>query len=936
MIYYGLIRVAKRWIYVVNIFSAIFLFTALLSCHSGEKQKHYTIGFSQCTGGDAWRNQMLSAMKGELLFYPELNLVYKDAGRDNAKQIRDIEELVSQGIDLLIVSPNEAEPITPIVEKVFRMGIPVIVVDRKISSSFYTSYIGADNYEIGKLAGTYVAEHLQGKGNVMEIWGLRGSTPALERHKGFERVLRDFPGITAVPAINGAWEIDTVKQRLPAAIANVPEVDLVFAHNDVMAYGAYEVFRTARPGNNTRFVGIDGLPGPAAGIQFVDDHILSATFLYPTGGEEAIRIASRILRKEPFEKDNTLLSTVIDAQNVRVMKLQTDKIASQQEDIIRQQEKINEQLNAYTRQSVLLYILLGSLIAAIIGAAAALLAWREKNEVNRQLEAKRNEILDQKNKIAEMAEKAQRATQEKLRFFTNMSHEFKTPLTLILGSIEELASKTGSAAKVKLADNLHLTKQNALRLLRLVNQLMDFRRVEDRKMPLRASELDLVAFVEDVMEAFAKTAARRNIEYRFNTQHETLLVWFDPDKLDKVIFNLLSNAFKFTHDKGRIVLTLSVDDSGKHAIVFVEDNGVGMSPEHADHAFDHFHTGEHAGGTGLGLSLSREFMELHHGSLVLSTALGKGTRFCMMLPLGKHHLAASEMVLPDPGFVHQDAIEESIGSLTLLSADDDESDPVVINEHTILIVDDNAEMRFFLRRRLRAEYNIQEAADGPAALIKAFETVPDLVVCDVMLPGKSGIEVAAVLKSDPRTSHIPVIILTARASIEQKIEGVRTGADEYITKPFVFEYLRERIKALIRNRKMLRDHYIHDLNVGVSTSVPGNLDRKFVNDFTALIERNVANTDLNVNDIAHELGMSRVQLYRKVKALLGFSINDYLVNVRLRKAKYLLLNTDRSVADIALEVGFSSPAYFSTIFKNKMGQSPSDFKSNRINPQPAT
>ena len=251
----------------------------------------------------------------------------------------------------------------------------------------------------------------------------------------------------------------------------------------------------------------------------------------------------------------------------------------------------------------------------------------------------------------------------------------------------------------------------------------------------------------------------------------------------------------------------------------------------------------------------------------------------------------------------------------------------------ILVVEDDKHLAEGLMFNLQAEgYEVAHAPDGERALALLEHEHFDAALLDVMLPGKSGIEVTTTLKNDRRTSHIPIIILTARGSIEQKIEGVRTGADEYVTKPFVFEYLAERIKALIKNRKLLRDHYVHDLNVSPATAAaPGNLDRKFINDFTTLIEKHVANADLSVNEIAHELGMSRVQVYRKVKALLGFSINEYLVNVRLKKARYLLLHTERSVAEVALEVGFSSPAYFSTIFKNKVRQSPTEFRANKLN-----
>jgi len=251
----------------------------------------------------------------------------------------------------------------------------------------------------------------------------------------------------------------------------------------------------------------------------------------------------------------------------------------------------------------------------------------------------------------------------------------------------------------------------------------------------------------------------------------------------------------------------------------------------------------------------------------------------------------------------------------------------VQRDYTILLIDDNTELRKFVKSRLTSLYNIVEAQDGMTGLHLAFETVPDLIICDVMLPGKDGFEISRTLKEDVRTSHIPIIILTAKGSIEQKIVGIQTGADEYITKPFVFEYLSERIKALIHNRNVLKEHYSQDLNIDTHVSSPGGLDKKFMNDFAALVEKNISNPDFNVNEIALELGMSRVQIYRKVKALMGYSVNDYIINVRLKKAKHLLLNTDKSISEVSSEVGFSSATYFSTTFKNKFKLSPKEFKS---------
>ena len=449
--------------------------------------KKYKIGFSQCTGLDAWRRQMLVSMRGELVFYPEMELLYRDAENSSERQIGDIEYFIDNKVDLLIVSPNETDPITPVVEKAFQSGIPVIMVDRKINSSMYSAYIGANNYEIGKLAGNYIADLLNGKGSIVEIWGLRGSSPAVERHRGLWEILAKYPDIKAVGEIDGKWEVDTSKVQVRRRIKNFTPFDLVFAHNDVMAYGAYTECLQILPGNEIKFIGIDALPGPIAGTQFVADNILTASFMYPTGGEESIRIANQILKGLPYEKENTLLSTVIDSKNVRVMKLQYDKLLSQQKDIVRQQEMINQQIETYYSQRILILILLVSLIIMIIAGAIGAYNWREKNEINKRLEVKRSEILEQRNTIAAIAEKAELATQEKLKFFTNISHEFKTPLTLIMGPIEELMER-GADSRINVNENLSLIRKNAMRLLRLVNQLMDFRKIEDRKMLVKASE----------------------------------------------------------------------------------------------------------------------------------------------------------------------------------------------------------------------------------------------------------------------------------------------------------------------------------------------------------------------------------------------------------------------------------------------------------------
>jgi ABC-type sugar transport system substrate-binding protein/DNA-binding response OmpR family regulator/anti-sigma regulatory factor (Ser/Thr protein kinase) len=911
--------------------NAVFLLMMLFffSCSALQEEKQYVIGFAQCTGGDAWRKAMHNDMKRELSFYPGYELIIKDAKNSTSKQQEHIRQFIEQKVDLLIVSPNEAAPVTPLVEEAFEQGIPVIIVDRRTASSLYTAYVGANNYEIGKLAGNYVAELLKGKGRIIEVWGLEGSSPAVDRHSGFVNAIKGFEDIEIVTQVPGKWEKDIARAKFPEYYHDNENVDLVFAHNDVMALGAYEYLKSLNKEENLLFVGVDGLSGSNGGIQFVEDGILDATFLYPTGGEEIIRLAAKILQNEPYDKENILNSTLIDSRNVHIMKQQTDKILSQQKNIERQQDKIQEQLTIYQNQRVLLYILSAGLLVIVVLGALALLALKEKQEINKVLSAKNKEVIHQRNEIARMAKKADQATEAKFKFFTNISHEFRTPLTLILGPVEDMLN---DATSPELKKDLQLVKCNALRLLNLVNQLMDFRKIEKQKMKLQAAERDIVAFAKEITSSFSRESRKRNIRFSVNSKLDELKVFFDADKFDKVLFNLLSNAFKFTKDGGEISVDIELSEAYDKVVIIVEDNGRGMSEEHVKHAFDRFYTGEVYGNlsTGLGLALSKEFVDLHKGTVSVVSEKWKGTKFVVVLPLGKDHLQQEEIVdYPQEANV---ALKDMLPlALNPEAGFEVKNGNTLQKEYTVLLIEDNEELRGFLKERLLKEFNVVEAPDGILGLSLAFETVPDLIISDVMMPSKDGIRLNLELKSDKRTSHIPIILLTAKDSIEHKIEGVQSGADLYVTKPFSYPYLYERIKNLIKTREQLRNHYNSEIPADTKTaSPPKQLDKKFINEFVAVVEKNLSNTALSANDIAESLGMSRVQVYRKVKALLGYSVNDYVINVRLKKARHLLLNSDMIISEIAYEVGFSSPAYFSTTFKNHFNMSPSDFKAAHL------
>ena len=912
-----------------------FLFACMIfiqSCDNESKTKKYKIGFSQCGDADKWRKAMLTEMNRELSFNPGLELIYKQADDNSPKQVEQVKELLAEDIDLLIISPNEAQPLTPIVEEVFNKGIPVIVVDRKIASSLYTNYIGADNYQIGKMAGEYVASLLNKKGNIVEVTGLPASSPAIERERGFLDGIKPFPDLKIIEKLNGGWVKPNAKQAVAGINEQLLHTDLIFAHNDVMALGSYEAAKNA--GNNAvKIIGVDALPGSGAGMEFISDKILTASLLYPTGGAESIRNAVKILNRQSLPKQTILQTLVVDSTNVQMMKLQSEKIVSQQKDIEQQAGMITEQRRIYNNQRTFVYILVCSLGLAIFFGGLLFYSRRLNKKINKKLAHQNEEISRNSEKLIEMSAKAEAAHEARLNFFTNISHEFRTPLTLITGPAEEMLKQPKLLPSVR--QQLSLIHKNAMRLLRLVNQLIDFRKIEFNKMKVRAAETDLVSFTNDVVLVFHDIAVKRNIDCRLLTKERSLPVWIDVSIMDQVLFNLLSNAFKFTPDNGSILVSIEKDSETNQAILKVEDTGIGMSEEEQQHAFELFYQGDHDNhkGSGLGLALTKELVTLHHGSISVKSKKGKGSVFTISIPLGKKHFATDEIKeLEAPSYSHEN--ENNFLFPDLFPAGNientDQQEEVRVKESTILVIEDNPELREFLKLQLATHYEIIEADNGITGLQLAFDNLPDLILCDIMLPGKDGITLTNQVKADVRTAHIPVILLTAKASAEQQVEGMKSKADAYITKPFNFSYLDNTITSLLTNRHKLKEYFSSGIPAEIRGSGHKQTDRKFIATFKAIVENNIANDKFALEDICKQMTISKVQLHRKVKSLLNSNINEYILTARLQKAKYYLRHEELSIAEVAYKTGFSSPAYFSTVFKTKLGVSPTVFKENPV------
>ena len=685
-----------------------------------------------------------------------------------------------------------------------------------------------------------------------------------------------------------------------------------------------------------KFVGIDGLPGSNGGIQFVSDKILDATLLYPTGGAEAIQTAFKILNKEPFAKEYKLQTLVIDSSNVRLMSLQMDKLNSQQSDIERRQRLIEKQIAITTNQRNIIYITSITLALALILGSISFYFLNENKKINKRLEkqneeimTQRNQLIDQKNQLIEMTAMAKEATEAKFNFFTHISHEFRTPLTLILGPLEHVLSSSKLHFSHK--GYLEVAQKNTFRLLKLVNQLIDYRKLEHGKMKIKASENDLVGFVYDIVNSFQELAHKQHITLQVRSKERMMNVWFDVNMLDKVLFNLLSNAFKFTPEQGTIIISIKKSEDGLNVILSVKDSGFGMSPETIEHAFDLFYQGDYSKGSGLGLNLSKELIKLHHGSISVISELKKGTDMEICLPLGETHFTSEEKTGEQQKNTAPACEDLKIYTTELSKIEINNLETgTSTKENSLLIIEDNDDLRNLLAARFKNDYEILESARGDDGLNKAYETIPDLILCDIILPGKEGMQIVNTLKNDIRTSHIPIILLTAKGSIEEQIKGMKYKADAFVVKPFNLLHLEEIIKSLLRNREMLKEHYTGELPVEYKNEVSKKIDRKFVNEFVAIVESNLSNESFGVDDISKKIGISRVQLYRKVKALLGYNVNDYIMSVRLQKAKYLLTNENLSIAEIAYQVGFSSQAYFSRLFKSKFGNTPSEFRTSKF------
>ena len=873
----------KQWLYVVFL-------TLVFSACSDNNVKKYVIGVSQCSE-DIWRDKLNNELVMSTYQHDNVTLKFASANDNDRLQKQQIEQFIKEGVNLLIVSPNQIHTISSVIDKAYDAGIPVILFDRKTDSRKYTAFIGADNYEAGHEIGYFIGQQLEGKGNIAEICGLQASSPAIERNRGFMDALKNYPDIKVVARGYGDWIKESGVTAMDSILVQSKEsFQYVFAQNDRMALGALQSIKKHKV-KGIKIVGIDALPVPGGGMENVRDGNLEASYIYPTRGDSVMQLALNILEKKPYKRDNYLKGALVTKANANVLLMQNEEMIKQTARLNALHGKVDTYLVQYNHQKM--YIVLFSIILLLL--------------IGIMVYIYRTILM--KRRIEEEANKA------KLQFFTNISHELRTPLTLIADPVNYIIHDDNLNSQQR--SMLQIVQRNVLVLTQLVSEILDFRKVQNGKMELRLSDFNLAESMKQWIMLFSASAQKKHITISMDAP-DTIMLRADQDKIERICYNLLSNALKYTSEGGEI--TLTAKEEGGRVMISVADNGCGISSDELPYIFDRFYQAKNAGrGTGIGLAIVKAFTELHHGEVSATSIEGKGSTFTIHIPVRQKGEVTNQPTEKIEQLVEPSSAEEVPNQARHI---DELIQPYQTDKPEVLIIDDNIDIRTYLRSVLSEKYNVSEAADGKVGLELARKIVPDIVLSDIMMPVMDGLAFCQQLKTDKAISHIPVILLTARSLDEQRAEGYEHGADAYLSKPFSLRLLLSRIDNLIESRKKLNQTWSKGVEDDEIGNISNEIDKSFLKQLRKIIQENLANSDLSVEQIGDEIGLSRVQLYRKVKALTGYSPVEIVRKARLTRARHLLQTTERTVSEVAYAVGFSTPSYFSKCYKDEFGENP--------------
>ena len=870
-----------------------------------------------CQGG-YWYEEALREIAREHFFHPDIDIrVLTASGPDQQKA--DMESLQAKDMDLLIFSPTLNSDLVSEVERIYDQGVPVILYERKLDTDKYSTFVGADNLIIGRHMGDYITGALKDGGNVILVRGTLSNVAERERNEGFRSALKESDAsdrIHLVAECLGEFRRATAREAVVKALEGLPagtRIDAVVAFNDNMAVGAREAFDSLSYQQPPPiFLGVDAQPGPDGGIEQVDRGVLTASFIYPQGGKELMDVAAQILHGEPYERNVSLNSAIVDRSNVKTVMMQRELIEQQQAKVDQLNSSLSQSLSRYADQRTLM-ILVASIALLVLALAAILWAlYRTSVKSRKELDKTNRELRD-------LAQRLEEANQAKLHFFTNISHEFKTPLSLIVSPMESLLEEEGLSAEGK--ESLRMMQRNTGRLQALINEILDFRKAESGRMTVNTEAVDLEGFLREINAFFSDMIRRKQVKFTFETAPGAYRMMTDKGKVEKIYFNLMSNAIKFVEEAGEIAVRLrkTEGEAGQMVEVSVFNSDSFIPETELKDIFQRFYkieTPDNSTGTGIGLALAAALTDVLEGEIFASSKEGVGTTFTFRLPFSPADgVPDTDGPALSAGLAWQAAVPDQ--DYSLLDEVGDKHLPVA------LVIEDNADMRQYLKSILSRDYRVYLAENGEQGLQRAAQFLPKIVLCDIMMPGIKGYEVCRTLKRDGRTRDIPVILLSACTMDEQVAQGFESGADAYLMKPFSARVLKVRMRKLIEKAEATRKDMGTNWLVGNDKSTTSAQDA-FLSEIKSYIEKNLTG-DINIQDLINSLGMSKSKFYRKLGEITDYSPSDIINLIRIRLALNLMLTKNKNMSEAAAATGFSSTSYFCRVFQKYYKESPGEW-----------
>ncbi|MCQ2148142.1 MAG: substrate-binding domain-containing protein [Bacteroidales bacterium] len=868
-------------------------------------------------------------------FYDNVDVIIESVKDNSQQQIEAIERLIKKKVDLLVISPNESTTLTPIVTKAFKAGIPVILFDRKIDNNQYTAYIGGDNFQIGQLVSNYLNTYSFRDGaNLVLIRGTEGSTADLERYEGFMEGIKSGSKFNIVAQEFANFTRETAEYVMKMVLDRTPHpesINVVFAFNDRMAAGVSDAYAKYYPNLPLpMIIGVDAIANAECGVNLITDGVISASCVYPTGGSKIIETARAILLGQPYEKETNMSSFLIDQTTARLYLLQASQIQERQKLVQDLNSKISVSAENATKQERFVYVLFALILISIVALFFLIKSSRREmainkllNEQNAQIKEKVDEVESQKRDILSLSESLEETMQAKLAFYTNISHEFKTPLSLISGPVNDLRENKSLDEDTR--NKVEILYRNSNKLNRLITELLDFRTIENDKIAINYMQGDFKAHLENISALFADAIQRRGITFQFLSDGANYVFPFDPVKIEKIFTNLMSNAFNHVDNKGRITVNLSVsgEEKSRQVVISVFNSGSFIPEEKRELIFQRFYTlDKDQKGTGIGLALTTAIVEALDGSIAVESEEKNGTTFIVKLPI--HDSLYTDSII-DPRNYSPDFAKVKIGTI----ADEEDTDSFEEdfgnpNGPLVLVIEDNYDMRVYIKSVLKSNYKVILAKDGDEGISKAIKNIPSIILCDIMMPGKDGYEVCTALRANSVTEDIPIILLTACSMDEQISKGYECGADSYLQKPFSVRTLKVRISKLLEKEKKVQAAIKGDWLIGRDTSGLSQDSNELLGKIKTYVEEHIQD-DISIDALVKYIGCSKSKFYRDIKEVTDYSTTDMVNLVRLRKAVDLMIHSHMNISDAAFNSGFSSPSYFSRIFVKYYNERPKEY-----------